>query len=135
MTTPLFYKTTISGGIALPKIEQFKKEGIWLVISFIILNIIFSIAFYKSPMGETIRAVLSFYWMFVLPGYAIALCLNRNFVERMIIGIALQIAIFGIASYYAGLLGWHVSTHGLIMPLFSLILGLALWWKSSASQA
>ncbi len=49
--------------------------------------------------------------------------------ERFIIGVSVQTAIFGLASYYAGLMGWHVAMHGLVLPLVSIAVGVTLWWK------
>ncbi len=109
--------------------KELVQELKWLAIGYIILSIAIFIAFQKSSLVEILRTTASVYWLFVLPGYALMLCSKKGFVERFIIGLSVQTAIIGLASYYAGLLGWHVATHGIILPLFSIIIGIILWWK------
>jgi hypothetical protein len=102
-----------------------------LGIGFVILTVILLVAFRQSSFLEILRTAASMYWMFVLPGYALSLCSRQPFVDRLIIGIAVQVSVFGLASYYAGLLGWRVATHGLALPLLSIVAGVVLWkkWK------
>ncbi len=115
----------------LPEVQQIKQEFKWLAASFVILSVILMIAFQKSNIGQVIRTATSLYWMFVLPGYALALCSRQGFVERFIIGVTVQTAILGLVSYYAGLAGWPVATHGFVLPLFSILVGIGLWWKTT----
>jgi len=110
--------------------DQIKQELKLLGIGFVVLGIVIFIAFQKSSIVEVLRVAASLYWMFVLPGYALALCSRQGFVERLIIGISVQTAVIGLASYYAGLIGWHVATHGLVLPIISIIVGIVLWQKS-----
>lgn len=114
---------------ALADTTQLKQEGKWLAAGFVALAIVLFVAFQKSSILEVVRTALALYWMFVLPGYALFLCSRQGFVERIIMGIAVQTAVFGIASYYAGLLGWHVATHGFVLPVFSIAVGACLWRK------
>jgi uncharacterized membrane protein len=112
-------------------LADWKKELKALGIGFILLTIVIFAAFRQSSVVEVLRTAFSLYWMFVLPGYALALFSKQGFVERLIIGITVQVAAYGLASYYAGLLGWHVATHGLILPIPSIIVGIVLWKKCS----
>ena len=113
----------------MPDLAEIKKELKWLAIGFVALTIILIIAFQKTGWGSIIRTAFALYWMFVLPGYALALCSRQGFVERFIIGISVQTAVFGLTSYYVGLMGWHVATHGFVLPIFSIAVGIGLWWK------
>jgi hypothetical protein len=119
---------------ALPEKTEIIKELKWLAIGYIALSILVFIAFQQSSIAEILRITASIYWMFVLPGYALALCSKQGFVERFIIGLTVQTAAFGLASYYAGLLGWHVAMHGLVLPILSIIIGIILWWKSEKTD-
>jgi hypothetical protein len=112
-------------------LADWKKELKTLGIGFIALAIVIFVAFKQSSLVEVLRTAFSLYWMFVLPGYALSLCSKQGFVERLIIGTTVQVAAYGLTSYYAGLLGWHVATHGLVLPVLSIIVGIALWKKSS----
>jgi ABC-type uncharacterized transport system permease subunit len=114
---------------ALHNKTQITQELKWLALGYVALSIAFFVAFQKTETGALLRATASIYWMFVLPGYALSLCSRQGFVERFIIGVSVQAAVFGLASYYAGLLGWHVATHGLVLPFLSIIIGIILWWK------
>lgn len=113
----------------LTELNQIKQELKWLAIGYAIFSIIVFVAFQKSSFVEILRTTASIYWMFVIPGYALVLCSKKGFAERFIIGLSVQTAVFGLVSYYAGLLGWHVATHGIILPLFSIIVGIVLWRK------
>jgi uncharacterized membrane protein len=110
--------------------EERKNEMYALGVGFIVLAAILLAGFKASPWLDVLRTAAALYWMFVIPGYALALCSKQGFVERLILGITVQVALFGLLSYYAGLAGWHVATHGLILPLFSIAAGIFLWKKS-----
>jgi len=116
----------------LPDKEAIKKEARWLAIGFIALSIALIIAFRQSPWSQSLRTAAALYWLFVLPGYALALCSRQGFVERFIIGVSVQTAVIGQASYFAGLWGWHVATHGLVLPVVSIAIGVYLWRKYEA---
>ncbi|MEM4254073.1 MAG: hypothetical protein QXR48_01665 [Candidatus Woesearchaeota archaeon] len=118
----------------MPDKKEIIKELKWLALGYVALVIVFIIAFQNTAVVTLLRTTASVYWMFVLPGYALSLCSKQGFVERFIIGVSVQAAVFGLASYYAGLLGWHVATHGFILPLFSIIIGIILWWKSEKTD-
>lgn len=115
-------------------IEEIKKETVWLVAGLVVLSLLLFVAFQKSSVVEVLRTTASLYWLFVLPGYALALCSKQGFMERLIIGVTVQTAVFGMASYYAGLLGWHVATHGFVLPALSIIAGVFLWQKTLRYQ-
>lgn len=114
----------------MPNLDEIKKEIKWLACGFVILTILLIIAFQNTGWGQLARTAFAFFWMFVIPGYALMLCSRQGFVERFIIGLAVQTAVIGLASYYVGLMGWHVATQGLVLPLFSIAVGLILWWKN-----
>jgi hypothetical protein len=110
--------------------DQLKQELKLLALGYIVLGIIFYIAFQNSSVLQILRATAALYWMFVIPGYALSLCSKQGFVERLIIGLSVQAGVFGLASYYAGLLGWHVATHGIVLPIISIIIGIILWKRN-----
>ncbi len=111
----------------MAELSQIKQELKWLAIGYILFSIEVFIAFQKSGFGEILRTTAGIYWMFVIPGYALSLCSKKGFMERFIIGLSVQAAVFGLAGYYAGLLGWHAATHGFVLPLISIIVGIVLW--------
>ena len=107
-------------------LNKLKKEmsiiGI-LLISFIL---IFKIVFFKENLMVIFRIIISIFWMFALPGYAIMFYWNNKlgFTERLIIGIALSAAIMGIFSYYLGIIGLNIKYHSIILPLIMILTGI-----------
>lgn len=98
--------------------KQFKN----LIITFIIAILIFKLVFYKESFITIIRIVAIFFWIFVLPGFIFLFNYKLNFVEKLVISIAISTALIGITSYYLGLLGLNIKHHW-ILPLIYLIIG------------
>ncbi len=92
-----------------------------LAISYLVFVFVLFMVFYKSDFWTVFRVVSSIYWMFILPGYFVSLLIYLDFLERFIIGISIQTALFGLISYYVGLLGWHVFSHGIFIPLLIML--------------
>ncbi len=107
--------------------ELVKKEVQYIGILFLLVLIIFKIAFYKENLIVLFRNVLSLFWLFVLPGYFILLYWKEKlgFVERFIVGIMVSAAIIGITSYYIGLIGLNIKYHIILLPLILIIIGIA----------
>ena len=93
---------------------EIKKLGITLIIAIAA----FKIAFYKESIINILRIILSSYWLFILPGYAILLKFKENFEfsVRFILGTVLGLGIYGVFSYYLGLVGINVHYHWMIIP-------------------
>ena len=83
------------------------------------------IVFYKESIGIILGFTLSLFWLFVLPGLALMYYWHDKlkFGERLIVGTALSAALIGTLSYYTGLLGIHSRTHGIILPLLLIAIG------------
>ncbi len=108
-----------------------KKEFQYIGILFLLSLVIFKIAFFKENFIVLLRNVLSLFWLFVLPGYSIMLYWREkiNFLERIVVGIALSAATIGIFSYYIGLLGLNIKFHTVLLPLVLILVGLYLVLK------
>ena len=113
--------------------ELAKKELKYVGILFLLVLIIFKIAFYKENLVVLFRNVLSLFWLFVLPGYFIMLHWKEKigFLERFIIGIALSAAIIGIFSYYLGLIGLNIKYHTILLPLVLILIGIIINLRES----
>lgn len=105
--------------------ELIKKELQYVGILFLLVLIIFKIAFYKENFIVLFRNALSLFWLFVLPGYFIMLYWRENleFLERFIIGVAMSAAIIGIFSYYIGMIGLDIKYHSVALPLILILIG------------
>ena len=57
------------GGIAL--LKKLKQEGVYLLIAVIACIVLMKIAFYNESTVNVAGIVLSFFFVFVLPGFAI----------------------------------------------------------------
>jgi|TARA_B100001971_G_C18265562_1_gene591865 uncharacterized membrane protein len=121
--------------IALKKevFEQVKEELKYIGILFLLVLIIFKIAFFKEEIIVLLRNVLSLFWLFALPGYSIMLYWKEKlgFLERFVIGIVLSAAIIGISSYYLGLIGLNIKYHTIVLPLVLILIGTAINLRNS----
>lgn len=108
--------------------ELVKKELGYIGILFLIVLLIFNVAFFKENFLVLFRSVLALFWLFVLPGYFIMLYWKERleFVERIVIGIALAAGVIGIFSYYFGLMGLSIKYHTILLPLAIIIIGLIM---------
>ena len=108
--------------IALKK--QLLNEGKILSGLFVVFVIVFKIVFFKESFLVVLKMVLSLFWLFVLPGFAVMLYWSDklDFLERFVIGTALGLGVVGVMSYYIGLIGVNVNYHHMIFPI--LIIGL-----------
>ena len=124
----------ISELIALKKevFELIKKELQYIGSIFLIVLIIFKIAFFKEDISVLFRTVLSLFWLFVLPGYFILLYWKEkiSFMERFFIGIVLSAGIIGILSYYSGIMGLNIKYHTIILPLVLILIGIVINLKN-----
>ncbi|MBW2976431.1 hypothetical protein KY347_03220 [Candidatus Woesearchaeota archaeon] len=113
------------------KIDKIKKELTYLLIVFVGGIIIFKMVFYKEDILNVLKMVASLFWLFLLPGYSIILYWEEklDFLERLIIGVALGLALIGITSYYLGLAGLSIKYHTIILPLVFILVGLMLYLK------
>lgn len=107
-------------------LDKLKKELGYVGILFILFILIFKITFFKESLVVVFRMVISLFWMFILPGYALMFYWKNKlgFTERFIMGIALSTAIIGILSYYLGLIGINIKYHTIILPLIIILAGL-----------
>jgi uncharacterized membrane protein len=80
------------------------------------------------------RLVGSLLWLFVLPGFALLLVWHKrlDFLERVVVGTAVSTAIYGIVSYYVGLLGLPVWYHPWILPPLMIAAGVFAWLRSAS---
>ena len=114
--------------------ELVKRELGYIGILFLIVLLIFKIAFFKENFLVLFRNVLALFWLFALPGYVIMLYWREKleFLERAIVGIALSAAIIGISSYYLGLLGLNIKYHAVLLPFVIMLLGLIVLLKKKS---
>ena len=105
--------------------EVAKKEFQFIGILFLLSMAIFKIAFFRESFIVLFRSVLSLFWLFVLPGYFIMFYWREKleFVERIVIGIAVAAGIIGIFSYYVGLIGLNIKYHIFLLPLVIILVG------------
>lgn len=111
-----------------------KKEGRYLFYLFVALCLIFKIVFYQENILVLLRTVLGIFWLFVIPGLAIMYYWadKFDFLERLIFGTVLGIAIVGLSSYYLTLFKLNLHWQYLIIPIVMLtVSGIMVWRKLS----
>jgi len=114
------------------------KDSKSLLLLFIISLIIFKIVFFKENLMIILRFVLSFFWMFVLPGFTLMYLWHEKvgFLERFIISVPINAAVVSIISYYVSLMGLHVKYHSILLPLLIIIIsGTVVWRKNIEEKA
>ena len=106
-------------------LSKLKKEISYIGILFILFIVIFKIIFFKENLMVVFRMIMSIFWLFALPGYALMFYWNNKlgFTERLIIGIVLSAAVIGISSYYLGLIGINIEYHPVILPPIMIFIG------------
>ena len=114
--------------IALRKevFDLVRKELVHISLLFLLVLFIFKIAFFKENLVVLLRTVLSLFWLFALPGYFVMLYWKEKleFIERIVIGIALSAGVIGAFSYYLGMIGLNIKYHAALLPLAIIIIGL-----------
>jgi len=95
-----------------------QEEGKKLLLFFVALLIVYLIAYSTQDIWTVIRVVASLFWFLVLPGFVTISFWREqfSFIERLIIGIVLSMAIAGVFSYFLNLLNLHVRWYGWIIP-------------------
>jgi len=84
------------------------------------LLIVFKIVFYNESLLVIGRTALGFFWLFVLPGYALMLFWRGrlDFLERLFLGTTTAIALISLASYYLTLNGLiNIHWQWIVLPL------------------
>lgn len=106
--------------------DVLKKEIAYVGLLFLLMIVIFKIAFYNEGLSALLRNVLSLFWLFVLPGYFAMLYWHEDleFIERFVLGIMLSAGITGIFSYYLGLMGLNIKHHTVLLPVTLIFAGL-----------
>jgi len=113
--------------------DKLKQELAFLIILVVISIILFKVLFYKETLIIILRTILSIFWLFILPGYAIMFYWNSEliFLERLIIGAVAGIAIIGVVGYNLGLLGLSIIYSAILLPLVTVALASFIIWKKS----
>ncbi len=92
----------------------------FLVVGFYLF---WQIVYFKDSPLTVIRLVLTYFYFFVLPGYALLYGFRERirFIYRLVLGTGLGIALYGIVVYYINLL-LGLKIHGYFMYVPTVIL-------------
>ena len=109
--------------------DLLKKELAYIGILYLLMLTIFKIAFFNENLIVAVKMTLALFWLFVVPGYFLMLYWKEklDFIERLIVGIALAGGVNGIASYYLGLAGLHIKHHVFLLPVLVMIAGIGIF--------
>ena len=110
--------------------NELKQGGLILAALFAILWA----AFYKESFLIVLRTELALVWMFLLPGYAIFRKKDWALLEKIVMGALVAGAVYGIASYYLGLLGLNVKWHIGLIPLVVMLCSLLIQKQSKPQE-
>ena len=109
--------------------DLLKKELAYIGILYLLMLMIFKIVFFNENLIVAVKMTLALFWLFVVPGYSLMLYWKEklDFIERLIVGIALAGGVNGIASYYLGLAGLHIKHHVFLLPVLVMIAGMGIF--------
>jgi len=105
--------------------------------TFILVIMVLKIVFYNTNILTLGRMSIGIFWLFVLPGFSI-MELWRNsfdFIERIIAGTVLGIAIVGLLSYNATLINISIHIQYIILPIIVIGVGFILSKKCKKSSS
>ena len=109
--------------------DLLKKELAYIGILYLLMLMIFKIVFFNENLIVAVKMTLALFWLFVVPGYSLMLYWKEklDFIERLIVGIALAGGVNGIDSYYLGLAGLHIKHHVFLLPVLLMIAGMGVF--------
>lgn len=90
------------------------------------LLVVLFLVFYQESVGQVFRLWVTLLWLFAIPGYALLYWAPLRFAAKLVFGIGLQLALLVILSYGLSGIGLHLKFHGILLPLLSIGIGLAL---------
>ena len=113
-------------------IDKIKKESKTIGILFIILIIVFKIVFYQESFWIISKLILSLFWAFVLPGFALMYYWHEKleFLQRIIIGTVFGFSLISLTSYIALFFNLSLGYHAIAIPLLYLIISVFIILKS-----
>lgn len=101
-----------------------------LFVAFIVVLVIYQIAFYRENFVNVLRVVAACFWLFAIPGVSITFHFREklDFLARFVLGCVLGLGIYAVISYYLGLAGLRVQYHWFIIPPAVVFVSLSLNW-------
>lgn len=116
--------------------NELKAELKTLGICCLVFAVAMIITFSSENIWSNLRIILGFIWVFVLPGWSLLLLIKDKLqsVVRFIIAIPLSAIIIGTTSYYVGLIGIDVHSHGYWMSIAVMILAAILLRRQHTKQ-
>ena len=117
-------------------VSMIKKECLYLIYIVLGLIILLKIIFYNESFLVTTRIAALLWWMFILPGWSLMLYWQSklDFLERVVIGAGIGIAVFGVVGYNLSILGLDLKYHSVIIPLVMLLVGGWIIWRSASRR-
>lgn len=104
--------------------QLLKKELVYLLLAFAIITAIFQTIFIKENIITAGRTAAALFWLFVLPGFAPMYYWHEklDFLERLIIGTVLGLAVVGVIGYNLSLF-LNMKYHTILLPAAMLAVG------------
>lgn len=120
----------IKGGAFTEQITQnpFYQELVLLLGTFVLSVVLFKIVFMNESIWVVGKTVISFYFLFIVPGFFIMNYWQEklDFLERFLISLPLGAAITGGIGFLLGLVNVKMGIHMWVIPTACIVLGLYL---------
>jgi hypothetical protein len=103
-----------------------EAKVIVMVGAFLLIGL--KIVLFSEAFLSLVRITAALMWMYVIPGYVLLFSAkDMPLPARMGIGTCAAIALYGIMSYYLGIVGAHVRFHWTILPFLMIGFGYLLF--------
>jgi uncharacterized membrane protein len=106
-----------------------------LLISYAVALAICQVVFFAEGFFVIVKTVSVLFWLLVLPGLGITYLWELQFTERLALAVAISAGIVGIASYYLGLAGIHVTISSVALPVICIIAGTLVVFRKKVIKA
>lgn len=95
------------------------NDHLKLFLTYIGFYVAMQIFFIKDSLWDILKMTSMLFFLFVLPGFSILY--KKEFLERLVFGFILSLAIVGTLSYYIGLVFLHINMHWMISVIITFI--------------
>ena len=104
-----------------------KTEYFCLMVTFLVLIVVFKIAFFKEDIFTIIKIVVGFLFLFTIPGMIIISLLRKNkheisFVEKLLFGTLLGIALILVVVYNLNNFGISLKYSNYVAVVYVLLI-------------
>jgi uncharacterized membrane protein len=102
-----------------------RDEALMLLYAYLAVSAAAYAVFHKESLLVIMRAVFGLFWVFTMPGFALLFRYQKfSFLERLIAGTMLGVAVTGVLSYFLSLFGIAIGIQWILVPSVIILAGI-----------